>query len=372
MDEQFNQGAPQPVMSQPQMAPQNIFEKPKKRKGLIIGIISGSLLLVALIAGLLVYFLWWQNPQKMLTDAVVNSLTTKQYVTSGTITMSMGGSSKLSIDVKGAADSPKHKADVTVKLDADGLSKQLTTKANIVLDGEKGELYVKMTDFKSSVESLVDEYITSQFGAYSVSEEYIAQVKESTMQYVDEIVDRVDNKWLKISLDDLAQDSSSACGADVVKNIQTDSVRKEIADLYAKNPFFTVTDEKVADRNGGRGFAIDLTGKNKDTAKKFAESLKNSSAGKDISNCIDELNTYDDSADQATVEDATGKLKVWIDPMSHQFKAYELEITSGDNSVKMSIDVTPGTTESIDIPSDAESLTDAIGELTQATSGGLF
>ena len=39
--------------------------KPKKKVGLVVGIVSGVLILILAIAAALLYFLWWQNPQKV-------------------------------------------------------------------------------------------------------------------------------------------------------------------------------------------------------------------------------------------------------------------------------------------------------------------
>ena len=50
---------------QPQPTPSAFQEPPKKKRtGLIIGIILGSIAVIAIIAAILIYFLWWQNPQK--------------------------------------------------------------------------------------------------------------------------------------------------------------------------------------------------------------------------------------------------------------------------------------------------------------------
>lgn len=61
---QSTQQSAQPV-SQPPYGDSGALKSGKKKKvGLIIGIISGVLALILIIVAVLLYFLWWQNPQK--------------------------------------------------------------------------------------------------------------------------------------------------------------------------------------------------------------------------------------------------------------------------------------------------------------------
>ena len=59
---------------QPHMAPGALRAQPAKKShlGLILGIIGGGVALLALIAGVLLYFFWYQNPHKVVTDGVAN------------------------------------------------------------------------------------------------------------------------------------------------------------------------------------------------------------------------------------------------------------------------------------------------------------
>ena len=90
--------------------------KPKKKVGLIVGIISGVLILILAITAALLYFLWWQNPQKIVTDAVVNTMTTKKALVNGKMTVIANNDSKIELNIKFAADSPKTKTDVEAKI----------------------------------------------------------------------------------------------------------------------------------------------------------------------------------------------------------------------------------------------------------------
>ncbi len=60
--DQGNQPTPQPQYNGVPMQPK------KKKTGLIIGIVLGVIALIAIISAVLVYFLWWQNPEKMVTE----------------------------------------------------------------------------------------------------------------------------------------------------------------------------------------------------------------------------------------------------------------------------------------------------------------
>lgn len=343
--DQNNQPAPQPPYG-------NVVVPPKKKKtGLIIGITLGVLAIIAIIAAALVYFLWWQNPQKVVTDAVSNAITTKKATASGKITIDMQDSAKLELNVKAASASEKAKVNIDATLTVKAIEKKFSLKGDLAIDGD-GTLYVKVDNFRDLYGDIVEMVIETQSASYgaSLSKEQIKTYREQTLQRVDSQLDQVNGKWMKISPDEFS-DNDYKCYADILKKVRSDDdVRKEIAQLYQKNSFLDVKDTKLSDRNGGRGFEIET---NRDKANKFAEQLKDSSIGKEAGNCkkLDSSKITSSSADKST-------LKLWVDGFSHELKAVELKGKNDKASTEISLDVTMNKANEISIPSDAGSLKD--------------
>lgn len=354
----------------------------KKKTKLIIGIVAGSLTLMLLLVAILLYFLWWQNPQKIVTDAIANSITTKKAISSGKLTIDAGNKSKLELDIKAATDAPKTKADVTAKLTVDNMSESINLQSSFVLD-EKGTIYIKIEGMKKLVDAVVDMAMkldrTAQSSMrqldVSARTKYYEAFRKQITEKVDPIVAKLENKWLKISINDLAQDKSTKCLVGAIHKMQTDdSVKREIADLYAKNGFLIVDDKvKLESRNGGRGFEIDLgNSQTQSLAKEFSRGLQESQIGKEIEGCgntsrSENSRRYNRSG---TFSKGDAKLRLWVNEMSHTLKAVEF-IGSGENNTKisMSMEFDPGKSEQIDVPSNTEDLQDVVKELTEEIPG---
>ena len=270
--------------------------KPKKKVGLIVGIVSGVLILILAIAAALLYFLWWQNPQKVVTDAVVNAMTTKKAVVNGKMTVIANNDSKIELNIKSAADSPKTKTDVEAKITLKNVSKTINLKAAVVTD-QDGTIYIKLDGMRKLVESVVSLAIEANVpsSAYEASpslKQQIEAIKKQIISQLEEKMSKIDGKWLKTTVEDITNSNTDIkCSAEIVKKLQNDSkARKEIADIYRQNSFLIIKDTKLDDRNGGRGFEIDL---NSDEAaakaKDFSKALENTSIGKDIKNCTKDV-----------------------------------------------------------------------------------
>lgn len=346
--------------------------KPKKKVGLIVGIISGVLILILAIAAALLYFLWWQNPQKIVTDAVVNTMTTKKAVVNGKMIV-IANNSKIELNIKSAADSPKTKTDVEVKITLKNVSKTVNLKAAVVTD-QDGTIYIKLDGMRKLVESVVSLAIEANVpsSAYETSPSFkqqIEAVKKQIISQLEEKMSKIDGKWLKTTAEDIANNNTDIkCSAEIVKKLQNDSkARKEIADIYRQNSFLIIKDTKLDDRNGGRGFEIDL---NSDEAvakaKDFSKALESTSIGKNIKNCTKDVRHNNGSVNKTGK--SNGTLKIWADVNSHALKAVEIKGNSSDSSANLSLDIDTSKTESIDIPSNAASLKSVVEELFKGMS----
>ena len=353
--DQGNQPAPQPQYNGVPMQPK------KKKTGLIIGIVLGVIALIAIISAVLVYFLWWQNPEKMVTDAVSNAIMAKKMTADGKVVIDMRDQGKIELNVKTATDSGKSKANIDAKLNIKGVEKNIPLKGDVVLDSD-GTIYVKINNFKDLYGTLLEIVMESSSGG-NLSRSQIETYRDQTLEKMGSEIDKMSDTWMKISPDEIG--SEYKCGINAVKKIQSDeSARKELAQIYQKNSFFTIKDSKISDRNGGRGF--ELQGDNSKLSK-FSDELKNSSAGKAFSKC-GKSNSYK-SSESSSID--TASLKVWVDRSSHELKAVELKGNDKKASVEILFDINMNKSEEIKVPSDAESLKEFIEGFIEGYSSGL-
>ena len=354
--DQGNQPAPQPQYNGVPMQPK------KKKTGLIIGIVLGVIALIAIISAVLVYFLWWQNPEKMVTDAVSNAIMTKKMTADGKVVIDMRDQGKIELNVKTATDSGKSKADIDAKLNVKGVEKNIPLKGDVVLDSD-GTIYVKINNFKDLYGTLLEVVMESSSGG-KMSRTQMEAYRDQTLKKLNSEINKMNGTWMKISPDEIG--SEYKCGINALKKIQSDeSARKELAQIYQKNSLFTIKDSKISDRNGGRGF--ELQGNNKSNSSKFEEEFKNSLIGKTLSKC-GKSNSYKSSGSSSI---DTASLKVWVDRSSHELKALELKGDSKKASVEISFDINMNKSEEIKAPSDAESLKEFVEGFMSGYSSGL-
>jgi len=354
--DQGNQPAPQLQYNSMPMRPK------KKKTGLIIGVVLGVIVLISIVSAALVYFLWWQNPEKMVTDAMSSAIMSKKMTANGKVVVDMRDQGKIELNVKTATDSGKSKANIDAKLDIKGVEKNIPLKGDAVLDSD-GTIYVKINNFKDLYGTLLEMVMESSSGG-NLSRSQIETYRDQTLRKMSSEIDKMGNTWMKISPDEIG--SEYRCGINALKKIQSDeSVRKELVQIYQKNSYFTIKDSKISDRNGGRGF--ELQGNNKSNSSKFEEEFKNSSVGKALSKC-GKSNSYK-SSESSSID--TASLKVWVDRSSHELKALELKGDSKKASVEISFDIDVNKSEEIKIPSSAESLKEFVEGFMEGYSSGL-
>ena len=242
-----------------------------------------------------------------------------------------------------------------------GVEKNIPLKGDVVL-GDDGKIYVKINNFNESYGSLLEVVMESSSGG-KMSRTQMEAYRDQTLKKLNSEINKMNGTWMKISPDEIG--SEYKCGINALKKIQSDeSARKELAQIYQKNSFFTIKDSKISDRNGGRGF--ELKGDNSKLSK-FNDEFKNSSAGKALSKC-GKSNSYK-SSESSSID--TASLKVWVDRLSHELKAVELKGNDKKASVEISFDINMNKSEEIKAPSDAESLKEFIEGFMEGYSSGL-
>lgn len=368
MDEKSTQAvapAPQPADQQPIM---NVVQPPKKRRtGLIIGIVTGSVVLVALIVLTLLYFLWWQNPQRMVNNAVAQLALTKKGVVSGKLTAENDELS-MTVDFKGVSNAPKSsaEADLTVKFkEQPSLGEVQLKLETVVADSET--MYVKVDGLMTLLRKALGSSFTLDGGlggtSYSRSEVQMLSV-------LGPVVRKADGNWVKISTKNLTGvDANSDCVTGLMKKLQSnDKARQELADIYRKNGFLVVK-RSIEDKNGARGFEIDLkSDAAKDKAKKFAEELNKTDVGRDLKRCFEKDSTRDGVSKKTAADNET--LKIWVDGWSHTLRSVELSGSQDGTKISMSFDLQLDKEQEVKVPTDAKDLKEVLGPLNSMLNRG--
>lgn len=368
MDEKSTQAvapAPQPADQQPIM---NVVQPPKKRRtGLIIGIVTGSVVLVALIVLTLLYFLWWQNPQRMVNNAVAQLALTKKGVVSGKLTAENDELS-MTVDFKGVSNAPKSsaEADLTVKFkEQPSLGEVQLKLETVVADSET--MYVKVDGLMTLLRKALGSSFTLDGGlggtSYSRSEVQMLSV-------LGPVVRKADGNWVKISTKNLTGvDANSDCVTGLMKKLQSnDKARQELADIYRKNGFLVVK-RSIEDKNGARGFEIDLkSDAAKDKAKKFAEELNKTDVGRDLKRCFEKDSTRDGASKKTAADNET--LKIWVDGWSHTLRSVELSGSQDGTKISMSFDLQLDKEQEVKVPTDAKDLKEVLGPLNSMLNRG--
>ena len=338
----------------PMMASQTQPKAPNKKKKFIIGgIIAGAVLLLG--GGMYAaYALWYQNPEKVLTDAVSNLIRAKTATYSGTLAM----------DTK----------DVKVRVVFDG-------KQASELNGE-GNAKITLTsqgkDFVVNGSALVDKDGNLFFKVGNLKTILDDVLKQSgmTSSPFDELVAKIDNKWIRVSADDLAEydkdaGKAQACLTDTMKKIQNDkTVHDSLVKAYENNKF-VVIDSSLPGRtiNGvdSMGYKLSL---NNEAAKKFAEAVNEMQFMKDLQKCDSSFESFKlDASDMksSTGTTSTETVEVSVSRWSHEFT--QLKVTGKDDDASGEFILEPifGKDVTVAAPTDFMTLKELQAEIEKVT-----
>lgn len=367
---------PAVVQSQPitPLAPPFGSQPQKSKKGLIAGLIIGGIALVLLVSAALLYFLWYQKPEKVVNDGIVGLMNAKQVSSDFT----MEGSFKTSST---SSSSTPIKINVNSKITADAYSATAsisvtpTDIGEINLGGEaviiNDTVYFKATKVKETYEKIVGVYIDSQMSLYKsyYSASQLSQIKTQAQAQLDKsvlpIVNELDNKWIKITKDELGESSASAkCYSDTLFAYQKDEKsKKELATLYEKNGNpFVIEGNKLTGDDGMIGYTVRI---DKEKYDSYVASLESTELGKKLKDCGGTTNSPTSSSStssEAQQQVSKASFEIWVTPLTHELKkVVVIPATDSSNSSTSvtfkTFEITADTKASIKItePSDATS-----------------
>lgn len=343
----------------PVIASGNDSSKPRKiSKKLLVSIIA--LIAVFVLSGsAYAAYVWYENPQKVLTDSILNTLTAKTSIYSATLTMEESSAGKATVDI-----TSKVSADSIVSLEARltySIQDETFSIKGAVQNDSEGNLYVKfeqLTDLVAKVKSTLATEISSY---------------PKTTLAVESFVEKINGKWIKISASDLATYSSDAseaqtCTNDVIDKFQGDVTQiKEVTDLYQDNQFIII-DKQVGLKDGKYDFMIK---NDKEKTRSFIKGLQGTKIYKVLHDCDGSFTLNSSDVLPDTELDNNGTAEVWIDMWSHQISKIDIESKTGGTKTSLIINPQYNQDFKISTPTDPvtlKQLEEYINEVTNAFS----
>lgn len=300
----------------------------KSKKGLIIGLIAGGVVLLGLIAGILVYALVYNKPENVVFDAFANALSAKSGEVKGSVSIK-SATSGTDIDVEftmATNQSNEASGNLTFKV-AFG-DKKATFKTDFA--GNDDKVFFKINNLKQSVQDVFGEEVADMF-----------------MEYYKDLVTKLDNKWVVITkseIENLSEDSTSnkesVCMQEQFAKLRTDAgVRKEVLDVYKKHPFLKV-ESKGSDKDGNRYKLIP----DEDRANDFGKALVDTKFFKAVDDCTKEdlkKNMEKSSPSSNSSSKTEGSIEIWVDGFSHTLNRVVINVDSKEESgaMKMNLDM---------------------------------
>jgi hypothetical protein len=317
---------------QAQPAPETPFAPAKKsrKKWLVPAIIAG--VLVVLGSGTaLAYNFWYQNPEKVMTDALLNAVKAKDMTYK--IAYNRDGKEPGAATIAGAFTGNSLSADLDMSFTTSGT--KYAIKGSGIFGTDKA-LYVKISN--------VDE----------LSKSLGADVPASAKPAFNDFVSKINNQWIKLTPDqskDISGSVSAAqtCFQSAVNKIQTDkSYSDELVTLYKAHPLMKIT-KNLGSQNGSLGYQV---ADNPSELKAFNDGFKNTKLYKMIHDCDNSFALSDDtsSASNQTMD-------IWVSRWTHQLTKLSMsnKEDNGDNST-LSFEPLFNTHPTIDIPSKSMSV----------------
>ena len=327
---------------------------PKKKKtGLIIAII---VVLLLLIGGGVGFFIWYtihESPENSVKDAIsklwdADNLQVKGDIDTVSTEDGEKNESNVSIDVKSSGNN----MGIGLGFDANSDKFKLKFGADVVTTDD-GKAYIKLKDIKSVTDAIF-QLMSGFMGGVSDEDE---ANPEATMQMAlmedlfGALGESVSDVWFDLSSEE--DNKELKCLSEKAKGLSSEDFKKQIVDLYVKNPFIEVPDgAKVEERDGLKFIEAKI---NTEKQKAFMKEVIALQQIKDFNTCSSNFQIKEDSNDADSLKDAT--VKFGIKGFSHELMKVEFSAKGDKKESSAKLDFGYNKV-SIDVPSDTKTMKD--------------
>ena len=296
------------------------------KKKLIPGMMIALIAVVIVCAGLVSADYIYQQPQKVLADSVVNLFTSDAGVYSATVNVSDSSGKSIAlvnITTKTSDDKTSSSLKASMELNYQDSKYRLEGEAMVV---KGGDLYFKF----SGLDEIVSQMKSSLGGA----------LDQNASQSIDNLVEQIDNVWVKVSSEDLQDFSSTAASG---KNCLTETMEKyknddsataELTEIYNKNQFVVMKND-LGLKDGSLGYSASLDGIK---LNGYFNDFKGTKYYKSLHECDSSFNienvTFTNTPEKI---DSKNYFHVWVDFFSHRLTRVEIAASNDSSSVTANI-----------------------------------
>ncbi len=341
--------------------------KPKKKQFMVAAIVA-AILVVLIGGGASAYFLWYQKPEKVVLDATLGLLSashvqSKTVVTSDSELAPGTGTNiklkKISFDTK-ATSSVNGEFDASLTVSLNGRDYTTGGKAMII---DNGDVYFQLNGIKELIQKFIADFSGSGTALSAQAQADLGKLQD---------------KWVKVTKSDLGDAGKTyQCFVDTYKKYENDKkVEQEMLDAYKKNPFVSIKNS-VASKDGNLGYNVTF---DKDTARKFAKAVDDTTVGKELKKCDTSSSVSDAASSVDTPSSADGTTftaTVWVSQWTHTLKGIDYNLSTksptGGKDLTFSghTDISYDKSVAVSAPSSSVSLTDWLKD-AQSFSEELF
>lgn len=323
----------QPVEDSPK--PLNDFDQPaetsqpvappakKSKKPMIIAVLVALFLLLG---GGAVYAFWYQNPERVVGDAMSNLLSASDIRAETSITSDselMPGIVNIKIkNVKlvgaGSKESVSGEGEVNLTVELNGRDYSAGAKAMFT---EDQTIYFQINDIKDLFSK-----VASDLGGQQLPTD------------VQQKLEKLQNRWVKVPLSEISEETeATTCFIDTTKRLAKDpKYAAELKQLYHDHKFLKVGDS-VGSKDGNLGYKVELDQK---ALREYAKATNSTAAAEEYKKCPgfddSELDDAEDQLDELSEssDDTKVDVIVWVSRFGHELKQVDYVITGKNASSK--------------------------------------
>lgn len=358
-----------------------------KKKWLIGGIVAGAFVLLTG-GGAAAYFLWYQNPDKVVADAIGNLLTPASYKSTAKLAYSSkSGGVTLTVDTISAQTRAKGTAVLEGQLNDGADTRKLKLEADFAgeTDAEKQKAFFRLKNVRQNVQAVIDTVIDQQAESYAefgqrLSPQQLKQAKEQMMAQFAPIIEKFDNRWIVFNSERDADDpyvKQQKCTSDVLRKLgEGGAMRDELFNTYGKHRFIVIK-EQLGSKDGSVGYVLDL---DMEKAEAFRKAVKQTAFTKAMDKCARDNGIEPDAGEPLKKEDNPFRyirMELWIDQWSHRVTGVNVSLTKIPDmfeddtkvSLNVAVDYVKVSDEEIKLPKGATDIETVFQEVEEALLG---
>jgi len=338
-----------PVMPPPQPMAAETPETPQKKKSarFVIGGITAAVIVLLGAGGALAYTQWYQNPDKVVHDAIIKAVQTKSLSMTGDVSYKAEGVDvKMMLDSKSKASNGEINAKATVAVDTPDFKRTFDASGSVRVVGDT--IYAKL----SGIQKIINDMREESTG--------------SIPTYVDDIVKKIDDKWISIKASDYEDASKELseqqkCLTKLAEKVQSDkAMMNEVTKLYKDHQIIVVKEKlgsKAVQGVSSLGYRVSI---DTNATEAFIKGLDTTALGKEMKSCskdIDFEKIAKDATDESDKDTKTeGKVELWVSQFGHELTQVVADGKDEDASLTMTLQPIFNKDVTVEAPKDATPL----------------